>query len=333
MRFKMLGNSGLKVSVVCMGAMTFGRETSKPDSFKMLDIFADTGGNFIDTANVYSHGLSEEILGEWLKKGRRDEWVIATKVRFPMGGKPNQSGLGRKHIIESVEASLERMNTDYIDVLYAHAWDYQTPLDETLETFSDLARQGKIRYAAASNFGARHIQKAADLSQFKGYTPLIALQAKYNLMVRSPEWELLPTCEENGLGFVVWGPLFGGWLSGRYQRGMSKPPEGRIKEAEKQDWFEKWSRYNVETTWVIIDKVVEIAKRLDKSPAQVSLNWLLNKGNVSSIILGASKVLQLEDNLGCLGWSLSDEDMASLDAVSDIDKPYPYDFLEMAKKV
>jgi len=333
MHYKMLGNSGLKVSEVCMGAMTFGRETSKADSLKMLDIFTEPGGNFIDTANVYSEGLSEEILGEWLKEQKRDELVIATKVRFPMGRKPNQSGLGRKHIAESVEASLKRMRTDYVDILYAHAWDDNTPLEETLETFSDLVRQGKIRYAAVSNYGARHIQKAADLSHFKGYTPYIALQAKYNLMVRSAEWELLPACEENGLGFVVWGPLFGGWLSGRYHREMNKPPAGRIKEAEKHDWFEKWSRYNTETTWAIIDKVTEIARRLGKSPAQVSLNWLLNKSNVSSVILGASKINHLEDNLGCLGWSLGEEDMATLDAVSDTDKPYPYDFLEMAKKV
>ena len=134
------------------------------------------------------------------------------------------------------------------------------------------------------------------------------------------------------LGFVVWGPLFGGWLSGRYQRGMTEPPEGRIKEAEKQYWFEKWSRYNTETTWTIIDKVMDIARRLDKSPAQVSLNWLLNKPNVSCIILGASKVSHLTDNLGCTGWSLSREDMAALDAVSEVDKPYPYDFLDMGEK-
>ncbi len=333
MQYKVLGNSGLKVSEVCMGAMTFGRETSRADSHKMLDIFTESGGNFIDTANVYSEGLSEEIVGEWFEEQRRDELVIATKVRFPMGNKPNQSGLGRKHILESVEASLARMRTDYIDILYAHAWDDNTPLEETLETFSSLVRQGKIRYIAASNYGARHIQKAADLSHFKGYTPYIALQAKYNLMVRSAEWELLPACEENGLGFTVWGPLFGGWLSGRYHRGMNEPTVGRVKDAEKYDRFEKWSRYNTETTWSIIDKVTEIARRLDKSPAQVSLNWLLNKSAVSSVILGASKINQLKDNLKCLGWSLSEEDMDKLNTVSDIDKPYPYDFLEMVKNL
>ncbi len=333
MQYKMLGKSGLKVSELCMGAMTFGRETTKADSFKMLEIFTEAGGNFIDTANVYSKGLSEEILGEWLPQQNRDEWVIATKVRFPMGSQPNQSGLGRKHMLASVDASLKRLKTDYVDVLYAHAWDYNTPLEETLETFGQLVRQGKIRYAAVSNYGARHIQKAADLSCFKGYTPYIALQAKYNLMTRSAEWELLPACEENGLGFVVWGPLFGGWLSGRYQRGMSEPPAGRVKEAEKHGWFEKWSRYNTESTWVIIEKVAEIAQRLEKSPAQVSLNWLLNKNNVNSIILGASKITHLKDNLGCLGWNLSKEDMAALDEVSDAEKPYPYDFLDMAKTV
>ncbi len=332
MQNKLLGNSGLKVSKLCMGAMTFGRETSKADSLKMLEMYAEAGGNFIDTANVYSRGLSEELLGGWLKKQARHEWVIATKVRFPMGDKPNQSGLGRVHMLDSVGASLKRLRTDYIDVLYAHAWDYQTPLEETLETFTDLVKQGKVRYAAVSNYGVRHIQRAADLSQFKGYTPYIALQAKYNLMVRQPEWELIPVCEENGIGITVWGPLFGGWLSGRYQRGMTEPPEGRIKEAEKQDWFEKWSNYDNETTWTIIDRLMEVAKRLGKSPAQVSLNWLLGKPGVTSVILGASKISHLEDNLGCIGWSLSEEDMAALDEVSEPEKPYPYDFLEMAKK-
>ena len=333
MRYQSLGRSGLRVSEICMGTMTFGRETSRADSFTMLDTFTDVGGNFIDTANVYSQGLSEEILGEWLKNQIRDELVVATKVRFPMGDKPNQSGLGRKHILQSLEASLDRLGTDYVDVLYSHAWDDHTPLEETLETFGESIRHGKVRYAAVSNYGARHLQKAADLSRFQGHTPYIALQAKYNLMVRSAEWELLPACEENGLGFVVWGPLFGGWLSGRYRRGMSEPPAGRIKEAEKHDWFEKWSRYDTENTWSIIDKVIEIAERRGTSPAQVSLNWLLHKDNVSSVILGASKIEHLEDNLGCLSWRLDEDEMAALDEVSDTEKPYPYDFLEMAKKV
>ncbi len=333
MQYHLLGNSGLKVSEVCMGAMTFGRETVKADSHKMLDIYMEAGGNFIDTANMYSTGVSEEIVGEWLEKQNREDIVLATKVRFPMGTEPNQSGLGRKHVLASVEASLTRMKTDYVDLLYAHAWDDHAPLEETLETFSGLVRQGKVRYIAASNFGARHIQKAADLSQFKGYMPFIALQAKYNLLVRSAEWELLPACEENGLGFTVWGPLLGGWLSGRYQRGMKEPGAGRVKDAEKFNRFEKWSRYNTELTWSIIDKVTEIAGRLDKSPAQVSLNWLLNKKGVSSVILGAREIDQLKDNLGCLGWRLSEDDMAELDRVSETDKPYPYDFIEMAKNL
>lgn len=333
MEYTMLGQSGLKVSQLCMGAMTFGRETSKADSFTMLDMFVEVGGNFIDTANVYSRGLSETILGEWLAKQPRDELVIATKVRFPMGDKPNQSGLGRKHMTEAIEASLKRMGTDYADILYAHAWDYNTPLEETLNTFTDLVKQGKIRYAAVSNYGVRHVQRAADLSQSKGYTPYIAFQGKYNLLVRSPEWELLSACEENGLGFVVWGPLMGGWLSGRYRRGMSEPPAGRIKEAEKQGWFEKWSRYNRKETWRTIDKVIEISERLGKSPAQVSLNWLLNKPQVSSVILGASKLSHLEDNLGCVGWNLNEEDMLALDNASEVETPYPYDFLKMAAGV
>ncbi|XP_060083964.1 1-deoxyxylulose-5-phosphate synthase YajO-like [Ylistrum balloti] len=318
--------------MLSMGAMTFGRETSKEDSFTMLDIFEEHGGNFIDSANIYSLGISEKIVGEWVQRTNREQHIIATKVRFPMGNTVNERGLGRKHIIHSVHASLKRLKTDYIDVLYAHCWDYSTPLEETMDAFSRLVEEGKVRYIAASNFSPSQLQRACDMSVYEGYQPFIALQSKYNLMIRSVEWELLNVCEENGIGFVVWGPLFGGWLSGRYQRGMTEAPEGRVREAEKHDWFEKWSKYNNETTWNIVDTVGTVAKKHSKSYAQVSLNWLSKQKAISSIILGASKIEHLKDNLACIGWDMDSEDEELLEKASSIELPYPYDFLEKTKE-
>lgn len=332
MKYRLLGNSGLKVSLYSMGAMTFGRETSVEDSYTMLDMFVDAGGNFIDTANVYSLGKSEEVVGEWLSKKRRDDFIIATKARFPMGKGVNEVGVSRKHILSSVHASLQRLKTDHIDLLYAHCWDHLTPLEETLATFNSLVQQGKVRYIAASNYSPSQLQRSADLCKARGHEPYIALQAKYNLMVRSPEWELLEVCENNGVGFVVWGPLFGGWLSGRYKRGMTAPPEGRVKEAEKHGWFEKWSRYNTEKTWQILDAVEKVAQRNNATHSQVSLQWLCEQRGIASIILGASKISHLQDNLGSIENSLSDEDCKILNTASAIELPYPYDFLAMGRE-
>ncbi|MFP4364510.1 MAG: aldo/keto reductase, partial [Spirochaetia bacterium] len=187
-----VGNSGLEVSRLCLGAMTFGRETPKDESLSMMDYFKEQGGNFIDTANVYSQGLSEKIVGEWLGKQDRDDFVVATKVRFPMGDGPNKSGLGRKHMLSSVEASIRRLDTEYIDILYVHAWDYNTPLEETLSTLTSLVESGMVRYIGVSNYSGWQLQKALDMSKMLEFERYIILQAKYNLLVRSTEWELLP---------------------------------------------------------------------------------------------------------------------------------------------
>jgi len=329
MKYVSLGNSGLKVSELCMGSMTFGRETDEQTSYTMMDEFSGAGGNFIDTANVYSRGTSEEIVGKWLKRKRREDYVIATKVRFPMGDGPNESGLGRAHIMQQVDASLKRLQTDYIDLYQVHCQDPTTPLEETLASLNTLIETGKVRYIGASNFTPSVLQKALDISAAHGWAPFVSLQAKYNLLTRSGEWELLPLCAREGLGFMVWGPLLGGWLSGRYTRDMQAPPKNsRVEQAEEEGWFESWQNYNTEATWQVIDSLLEIAKETGRSPAQVSLNWLLRKCEVTSPIIGARRLEHLRDNLSTAEWSLTQEQMQRLNKASSIPAPYPYDMVQ-----
>jgi aryl-alcohol dehydrogenase-like predicted oxidoreductase len=328
MQFRYLGRTGLKVSELCLGAMTFGRESSEEVSIQMLDCFMETGGNFIDTADVYSHGISEEILGRWLPSKRRDDLVIATKVRFSMGSGPNDLGLSRKHILSAVEASLRRLNTDYIDLYQVHMWDPGTPLEETLDTLHQLVRNGKVRYVGASNYAGYQLQKAIDLSRQMGGEPFSCLQPLYNMLDRSFEWELLPVCEAEGVGVIPWSPLRGGWLSGKYRRGMSAPPpDTRIEEAEKQGWSESWALYANERTWHVIDELLAVAAEVEKTPAQVALNWLLRKPAVTAPILGVRTLAHLEDNLGATGWSLTSEQVTRLDQASGLPLPYPYESL------
>lgn len=328
MQCRYLGRTGLKVSELCLGAMTFGREASEEVSFQMLDRFAEVGGNFIDTANVYSQGLSEEILGRWLKGKRRDDFVIATKVRFPMGSGPNDAGLSRKHVLAAVEDSLRRLGTDYIDLYQVHMWDPGTPLEETLSALNALVETGKVRYIGASNYGGYQLQKAIDISRQNGWEAFACLQPLYNLLDRSFEWELEPVCMAEGVGVIPWSPLRGGWLSGKYHRGMSHPPsDSRIDEAEKRGWSEAWAFYANERTWQIIDTVRIVATEAQKSQAQVALNWLLRKSVVIAPIIGARTLAQLEDNLGATGWLLSPEQVAQLDKVGDFPLPYPYESL------
>jgi aryl-alcohol dehydrogenase-like predicted oxidoreductase len=328
MQYRYLGRTGLQVSELCLGAMTFGRESSEELSYQMLDHFVEAGGNFIDTANVYSRGVSEEILGRWLTGKRRDDFVIATKVRFSMGSNPNDLGLSRKHILSAVEASLRRLNTTYIDLYQVHMWDPGTPLEETLDTLNQLVNSGKVRYLGASNYAGYQLQKAIDLSRQQNWEPFSCLQPLYNLLDRSFEWELLPVCESEGVGVIPWSPLRGGWLSGKYQRGMSAPPPNtRIEQAAKQGWSESWDVYANERTWQVIDALTGVASVVEKTPAQVALNWLLQKPAVTAPILGARTLAHLEDNLGATGWSLTAEQMAELDQASMLPLPYPYESL------
>jgi aryl-alcohol dehydrogenase-like predicted oxidoreductase len=328
MQFRYLGRTGLKVSELCLGAMTFGRETSEADSHRMLDRFVQAGGNFIDTADVYSQGISEEILGRWLAGKRRDDFVIATKVRFPMGSGPNDVGLSRKHILSAVEDSLRRMNTSYIDLYQVHMWDPGTPLEETLETLQQLVVSGKVRYLGASNYAGYQLQKAVDLSRQNGWEAFACLQPLYNMLDRSFEWELAPVCEAEGVGVIPWSPLRGGWLSGKYRRGMSKPlPDTRIEEAGKHGWSESWDAYATERTWQVVENLSDVAVETHKTPAQVALNWLLQKPAVTAPILGARTLAHLEDNLGATGWTLTTEQVTRLDQVSSLPLPYPYESL------
>ncbi len=327
MNYRYLGRTGLKVSELCLGAMTFGREheASEAESHDMLGRFTEAGGNFIDTADVYSRGVSEEILGRWLEKQERDAFVIATKVRFPMADDPNEVGLSRKHIMRSVERSLRRLKTDYIDLYQVHAWDEQTPLEETLSTLDELVRRGWVRYLGVSNFTGWQLQKALDLSKQQGWEPFVSLQPQYNLLCRSTEWELMPVSLNEGLGVIPWSPLRGGWLSGKFRRGMEAPLKGsRIERAEVEGWGESWSAYNNEYTWGVIDALFEVAEETGKKPAQVAINWLLQQPGVTAPIIGTRTLAQLEDNLGATGWDLTPKQVDKLNQASEVRAPYPY---------
>jgi aryl-alcohol dehydrogenase-like predicted oxidoreductase len=333
MEYRFLGNAGLKVSELCLGAMTFGWSTNKEDSHWILDRFVEAGGNFIDTADVYSKGGSEEVVGEWLKEQTRDQLVIATKVRFPMGDDPNDIGLSRKHILTGVEASLRRLQTDYIDLYQVHCWDSGTPLEETLSTLDSLVQSGKVRYIGASNFSGWQLQKATERSRQMGLERFICLQPLYNLLDRTIEWELIPVCEHEGIGVIPWSPLRGGWLAGKYQRGMTAPPEGtRVKMAEDRGWGETFTDYNTEHTWNLLDNLYAVAKEVEKTPAQVALRWLMQRPAVTAPIIAARTREHLEDNLGASGWSLSDGQMGRLTRSSDKTLPYPYETLHRNRR-
>ncbi len=326
MDYRFLGTTGLKVSELCLGTMTFGRETSRQESHQILDRFLDAGGNFVDTADVYSRGASEQIVGDWLKSQQRDDLVIATKVRFPMGDKPNDVGLSRKHILSGVDASLRRLQTDYIDLYQVHAWDGAAWLPETLSALNSLVQSGKVRYIGASNFTGWQLQKAIDLSRHMGWEPFCSLQPQYNLLERAIEWEILPVCQQEGLGVIPWSPLRGGWLSGKFRRGMTGPPAGsRIEIAEEQGWSESWSAYNNEHTWTVLDALLAVADEVGKTPAQVAIKWLLQQPGVTAPIIGARTTEQLDSNLAVRGWLLSQEQVEQLDQASNLELPYyPY---------
>jgi aryl-alcohol dehydrogenase-like predicted oxidoreductase len=326
MEFRYLGKTGLSVSELCLGTMTLGRETNEQDSFKILDRFVNEGGNFIDTADVYSQGVSEEIVGKWLKNQQRDNLAIATKVRFPMGKGPNDLGLSRKHILSGVKESLRRLGTDFIDLYQVHAWDPRTPLEETLSTLNDLVREGLVRYIGASNFKGWQLQKAIDLSRQNGWESFVCLQPQYNLLCRATEYELMDVCVNEGLGVIPWSPLRGGWLSGKYTKDMVNPPENtRVAIAEINGWGESWKKYNNDSTWNVLDTLYAVAKEVEKTPAQAAINWLLNQPGVTAPIIGARTMEQLEANIGSAGWSLTAEQIDRLNKASDLYVSYPYD--------
>ena len=325
MEYRNLGRTGTVVSAQCLGAMTFGQESDEKIAHSQLDLFVERGGNFVDTADVYSQGRSEEIIGRWLaaRPETRDRLVIATKGRFPMGDGPNDVGLSRTHLSRALDASLRRLGIDTIDLYQAHAWDPLTPLEETLGFFDDAVRGGKIRYAGVSNFVGWQLQKAALLA--RDAAPIVTLQPQYNLIARDIELEIVDVCRNEGIGILPWSPLAGGWLTGKYDR--DHPPTGPTRLGENPDrGMEAYGPRNAEErTWRIVDAVRTVAGGRGVSMAQVALAWVAHRPAVTSVILGARTVAQLDDNLGAADLRLSDEETKLLDEASDPPiSDYPY---------
>ncbi|MEQ4209692.1 aldo/keto reductase [Actinopolymorpha sp. B17G11] len=331
MEQRSLGRTGLKVSELCMGTMTFGNETDEQTAHQMLDAFVDAGGTFVDTANGYSAGASEEILGRWLKNRQRDDLVIATKVFHRVGPGHNDRGGGRKHIMTAVESSLRRLGTDYIDLYQTHVFDENTPLEETLSTLDRLVTSGKVRFVGASTYAGWQLQKSIDLARQHGWEPYVCLQPLYNLLDRDAEWELVPVCLTEGLGLIAWSPLRMGLLTGKYHRGMTEPISGTRVERLNAIGDPAWTRYATEHTWRVLDVVREIAEEAGRSAAQVSLRWLSQRPGVTAPIIGARTMEHYEDNVGAVGWSLTDDQMRRLNDVSVRSLPYPHDVLAWAQ--
>ena len=327
MEFRTLGSTGTIVSAQCLGTMTFGAESTEEVSHAQLDRFVEAGGNFIDTANVYSRGVSEEIIGRWLanRPGVRDQLVIATKGRFAMGDSPNDAGLTRTNLSRALDASMRRLGVETIDLYQAHAWDPLTPIEETLRFFDDAVRAGKIRYAGVSNFLGWQLQKASLLTTFHGLAPIVTLQPQYNLLVRDIEFELVDVCRNEGIGILPWSPLAGGWLTGKYTRDQAPTGATRLGEDPERGMEAYGPRNEQERTWQVIDAVREVAEGRGVPMSQVALAWVADRPAVTSVILGARTMEQLDDNLGAADLHLSDKEAALLtEASAPIVADYPY---------
>jgi aryl-alcohol dehydrogenase-like predicted oxidoreductase len=317
MDYRRLGSSGLKVSEICLGTMTFGHGTDNAEAERIVQTSLDAGVMFFDTADGYSDGASETMLGRALG-ARRREAVIATKVFNAMGPGPNDSGMSRVHIMNAVEDSLRRLGTDYIDLYYIHHVDIQTPLEEMLRAFDDLVRHGKVRYTACSNYEAWRLMEALWLSDSKGLTRFTAYQPQYSLVVRDIEEELVPACALKGLGMVVWSPLAGGYLSGKYQPGEQSVAGSRSSE----NWAFP-TRFFHPNHQAILGELLAVARDIGRSPAQVAVRWVLEQPMVASAIVGARTARQLADTLGAAVWQLPDEARERLDTVSALPRRYP----------
>ena len=327
MDYRKLGNSGAVVTAYCLGTMTFGNEADEATSVAIMNDYVEAGGNFLDTADVYSTGVSEEIIGRWLKSrpGIAQSLVIATKGRFPMGTGPNDLGLSRKHLGAALDASLRRLGVEQVDLYQMHAWDALTPLEETLRFLDDAVRAGKIAYYGFSNFLGWQLTKAVWLAKAEGWVPPVTLQPQYNLLVRDIEHEIVPACLDAGMGLLPWSPLGGGWLSGKYKRDQAPTGATRLGENPKRGMEAYDARNAKATTWAVIGAVEDIAKARGASMAQVALAWVAAQPAVTSVILGARTRQQLAENLGAASLQLTGEELATLDTVS---KPqtaeYPY---------
>jgi aryl-alcohol dehydrogenase (NADP+) len=325
--YRTLGRSGTVVFEQALGTMTFGAEADEATSHTIIDAYVAGGGNFIDTADVYSAGRSEEIIGRWLAAHPAEAAgiVIATKARFPMGAGPNDHGTSRRHLRTALDESLRRLGVDHIDLFQMHAWDAITPLDETLRFLDGAITQGKIGYYGFSNFTGWQLTKAASLAERHGWSLPVTLQPQYSLLVRGIEHEIVPAALDAGLGLLPWSPLGGGWLSGKYRRDV--PPTGTTRLGENPErGMEAWKQRNANPrTWQIIDTLTGIAEAHDASPSQVALAWLAAQPAVTSVILGARSVEQLHDNMGAVTLELDAAELGRLTAVSAPQtEDYPY---------
>jgi aryl-alcohol dehydrogenase-like predicted oxidoreductase len=329
MEFRTLGRSGLKVPVLSFGAGTFGGgneffnawgNTDVREATRLLDVCLEAGVNLFDTADVYSDGLSETILGKSIA-GRRDQVLISTKATFRMGGAngPNDLGSSRYHLIRACEASLRRLGTDYIDIYHLHGFDALTPIEEVLGTLNQLVVSGKVRYIACSNFSGWHLMKSLDVSDEFGWARYAGHQVYYSLVGREYEWELMPLALDQGVGALVWSPLGWGRLTGKIRRGRALPKESRLHKTA-----ENGPPVADEYLYKVVDALDAVAKETGKTIPQVALNWLCQRPSISTVILGARNEEQLRQNLGSAGWNLSSEQIAKLDAASDVTPIYPY---------
>jgi aryl-alcohol dehydrogenase-like predicted oxidoreductase len=335
MDYRTLGRSGCSVSNLCLGTMTFGAETDEAGSHQQLDRFVEAGGTLVDTADVYSAGVSEEIIGRWFAARPADvteRVVLATKGRFPLGSEPNAAGLSTRHLTRALDASLGRLGLDVVDLYQVHAFDAHTPLEETLRTLDGFIRAGKINYYGLSNFTGWQLTKAVQLAAALGVAAPVTLQPQYSLIVREIEWEIVPAALDAGLGLLPWSPLGGGWLSGKYRRDQRPTGDTRLGDNPERG-MEAWDRRGTERTWAIVDAVQSVAEARDVTMAAVALAWVTNRPAVTSTILGCRTMEQLEANLLAADLTLTPEEVAALDTASDPQaSDYPYGEMGVAQR-
>ncbi|WP_030485355.1 aldo/keto reductase [Nocardioides aequoreus] len=328
MRYRTLGHSGCSVSDLALGTMTFGAETDESGSHDQLDAFVEAGGTLVDTADVYSAGTSEEIIGRWYAARPAevtDAVVLATKGRFPIGTtEPNHVGASRRHLTRALDGSLKRLGLDHVDLYQVHAWDPHTPLEETLATLDGFVRSGKVGYYGFSNYTGWQLTKAVHLARELGLVAPVTLQPQYSLIAREIEWEVVPAALDAGLGLLPWSPLGGGWLSGKYRRQQRPTGATRLGEDPGRG-MEAWERRGTERTWRIVEATERVAEERGLSMAQVALAWVRTRPSVTSVILGARTTEQLRDNLGAAEVDLGAEELALLDEASALEvADYPY---------
>jgi len=328
MEFRQLGHSGLQVPVLCLGTGTFGGggeffrawgETDVQEATRLIDLCLEAGVNFFDTADIYSQGLSEEVLGEAIRHVPRETLLLSTKATFAFGDGPNDVGSSRHHLTRQIEGSLKRLKTEYIDVYHMHGFDALTPIEETLSTLDKAVREGKLRYIAASNFSGWHLQKSLDLSRHYGWTPYAAHQVYYSLVGRDYEWELMPQAYAQNIGALVWSPLGWGRLTGKIRRGQPLPEVSRLHKTAEQG-----PSVPDDTLYRVVDALDSLASETGHTVPQLALNWLLRKPTISSVIIGARNEQQLRDNLAAASFLLTPEQVARLDQASQPQVPYPY---------